>query len=401
MNKQEIKKYIEDRSHWKKGVSYWGGKLGVDEDIIREALDMEPESTQRTSNANDGVEERIEEKGVAQSYEEFLEKHGIDRKDVTNVWFKEKVSGTYFSVETRTGKTESDIDEAEEFKKSIEEYSPPSYSFEKPSEVKSRAAIISIFDAHIDKLSLIAETDKERDINDNVILFEEAFDDLLDGVASKKPEIIYFPIGNDFYHTNDHTLSTKKGTYMGDRVHTTDMEAFRIGFNLLRRCIDKARQVASEVVVIPMRGNHDQDRVHYLLEMMLVTYENQVDVRVVDSRKSRLYERYGSWLFGFAHGDKERKAADLPSLMSTDKDARQHWAEIDQGIYFLGDIHHEKRFDFMKSQDFRGCKVMFLRSISTTDEWHWSNGYTAIPKSAYAFVYDKDGKHDYEIKINI
>jgi len=44
---------------------------------------------------------------------------------------------------------------------------------------------------------------------------------------------------------------------------------------------------------------------------------------------------------------------------------------------------------------------MYLRSVSKADNWHWEKGFTAVPKTAYAFIYDKDGKREYEFKVNI
>ena len=345
---------------------------------------------------------KAKEKGVENEYEQFLEKHDIDQDDVTNVYFKEKASGTYFTVQTRFNKEQIDFDPVEAFRNSIKEYEVPDYSgkFSKPDKQKNRLAVISLFDAHLDKIALLSETDESSDIEKNMKVFESAFDELLQSVASKSPERILFPVGNDFWHTNDFRLTTKNGTDMSDRVHVTGMDAFRLGVNLLRRCIDKARNIC-DVKIIPVKGNHDEDRVLYLLECLLIAYENQNDVSIIDSRKTRLYHRYGNWLFGFAHGDKERKAKELPSLMATDKYSREHWSDVEKGVFFLGDIHHERRYDYMRGKDFRGCKVMFLRSIGSTDQWHWEEGYTGIPKSAYAFVYDKDGKRTHEFKINV
>lgn len=359
--------------------------------------------TKTVSNASEGVTERIESAKAHQSYEEFLEHHGLTEDDVTNVWFKEKASGTYFSVEARKYKdAEPDFDPREAFIESIKEYTPKDYShlFSQSSLQKERIAFLNLFDAHIDKICSTDVTDSEASIEKNIEEFEEAFDELLRDVANKDPELIVIPFGNDFFQTNDFTLSTKKGTPQWDKVHVTGHQAFRIGVNLIRRCVDKARAVAP-VLLIPVRGNHDEDRVRYMLECLLIAYENQEDVEVEDTRKARIYIRYGYWLFGLAHGDKGIKVKEYPDLMMTDKDGKKHWSEIGQGVYFLGHVHHEKRYEFLKGKDFRGCKVEVLRGFSPMDEWHWEEGWTAIPRTAYAFVYDKDGTREHELKVSI
>lgn len=349
------------------------------------------------SNANDRVKNKIEEEGLYQSFQDFLKNHDINEEDVTNVWFKQKASGTYFSVETRKTKP-NDLDEIniiEEFKKSIREYSPPSYPVQvKDGILSDRIGIINLFDAHLDKISSINTTDEESTIEKNIELFESGFDEILDSIASKHPEKIIFPIGNDFWHTNDEKGHTKRGTYVGEAVNVDFRTSFRIGLNLLRRCIDKARSIAP-VKIITIRGNHDPDKTMFLLECLLIAFENQDGIEIVDSIKTRQYHRYGSWLFGFAHGDKQRNPKDLPSLMSTDADSKIHWSDINRGVFFLGDLHHEMTYDY------RGVTVRYLRSTNPIDTWHWEQGYTAQLKTAYGFVYEKNGSREFEFKVNI
>jgi hypothetical protein len=384
-------------------------RLHVSESIVSEGRRLykndQKSSTKRiVTNANQGAEERITESEANESYEEFLERNNIDKKDVTNVWFKEKQSGTYFSVETRKYKETIDFDPHQAFRDSLKNYDIEDYTSLIPKRAEhseERLAIINLFDAHLDKITATNTDEESSTIEDNISSFEYGFNELLLDIAHKNPERILIPLGNDFFHTNDSTLNTKRGTPQGDSVHITDIDAFRMGMNMLRKCIDKARMYAP-VDLLFIRGNHDEDRVRYLLECLLVIYEHQEDVTVIDSSNSRQYYRYGTWLFGFAHGDARAiKVPDYPNLMMTDKEGKAHWSEITQAVYFLGHVHHENRFKFLKSKDFRGCKVEVLRAVSTTDEWHWNEGYIGIPKTAYAFIYEKDGSREHELKITL
>ena len=372
------------------------GHLKTSKVTIAERLDITEESITEAKKVIRN-ESRDAGEDVEQSYEEFLEEHGIDEDQVSLTWYK----GKHFSVAEKPEKPS--FNPVEAFKEAIKEYSPPSYSdtFDHSTRIlKNRAGMINLFDAHIDKICSTKDTDEEANIDSNINDFERGFDEILSSIEEKKPEIIYFPVGNDFFHTNDFTLTTKKGTRQDDKVHVTGHEAFRIGLNLLRRCIDKARQVAP-VKIIPVRGNHDEDRIRYLLECLLIAYENQEDVSIVDTHRPRIYLRYGTWLFGFAHGDKGIKPKDYPSYMTTDKEGKKHWSEIDQGIFFLGHYHHEKRYQTMKNQDFKGCTVHFLRATTGTDSWHWEEGWTGVPRTAYGFVFDKNGEQEQEFKINL
>jgi len=348
-----------------------------------------------------------ENEGVADSYQAFLKEHNIREEDVVNVYFKQKASGTYFTVQKKYDTEELSQEEVkEEFIKSLEEYKVPDYSKtffpDDDSEFvyKERVCFINAFDAHLDKITFIDTTDSESSLDSNIEQFERAFDKILRHAQNEEPELIVFPIGNDYFHVNGSELATKKGTEMKGSVYPNYRESFRKGLNLLRRCIDKMRFIAP-VELRFIRGNHDSDQISYLLECLLLAYEDQNDVNVVDNIKSRQYKRYGKCLFGMAHGDKERRASQIPQRMSTDAESKKHWSDIDLAVFFLGDIHHEKKYKYMDSVDFGGVHVKFLRSMSQTDTWHWEKGFNGGLKTLYCFVYSKDGKEEIEFKTNI
>jgi len=329
-------------------------------------------------------------------YETFLMQHGIDQRDVKAVWIKSKSNrnGIDFSIlKSNTTDIKQLIHEAFE---DLEPFPTP-VTFERPK--GERLAIINIFDAHLDKLSYLSETGTETTVQKNAAVFMDAFFKLRLKVAEAKPEQIVFPIGSDFWQVNDSNLTTKKGTPQYDAVHTDTKSMFRLGIRLLTTCIDSLLKIAP-VHIIPVKGNHDEDRVFYLAEMMKLAYQNNSNITIEDNTTQRLYYRYHNWLFGFAHGDKEKKfTSDLPSIMSVER--RKDWAEIKNGIFFLGDIHHEKQVQGFKTRDFRGVNVKFLRAVSATDRWHYENGYIGIPKTGYVFIYDRDGNEELEYKVNI
>jgi hypothetical protein len=328
-------------------------------------------------------------------YEQFLEDNNIDERDVKAVWIKSKSnrSGMDFSIlKSSQPDIKGLITEAFE---NIEPFKPIDVSYNNGKGI----AIINIFDAHIDKISYMSETGEQNSYQKNVMVFMDAFSKILDQLKKLNPEQILFPIGSDFWQVNDNHLTTKKGTPQYDAVYTDTKEMFRLGIRLLRTCID-ALVLIAPVHVIPVKGNHDEDRVFYLSEVIKMAYENEENVTVELNTTQRIYNRYHSWLFGFAHGDKEKRIMnDLPSIMSVER--RHDWAEIKQGIFFLGDIHHEKQLSGWKSKDFRGVNVKFLRAVSSTDKWHYEHGWIGIPKTAYLFMYDKNGNEELEFKVNI
>lgn len=247
------------------------------------------------------------------------------------------------------------------------------------------ASVINIFDAHIDKLALTTETGENSDFNRNVELFQSFFDKLLAKEAVNKPERIYFPVGSDFFHTNDlGSATTKKGTPQD--ISVQPIVSFPIGVNAIRTCIDKASCIAPVTVVV-IRGNHDDDKTFYLGYTLSIIYEKNPNVTIDDRRVSRKYYQYGRSILGFSHGNYEkRNINEFPNrMLMENKDILR---DIDHCDMFLGDIHHKQEFKFMRVKDFPGVTMRFLRSISTTDKYHHDNGYLGIPKTAESFTYD-------------
>ncbi len=244
----------------------------------------------------------------------------------------------------------------------------------------NNTAIINIFDAHIDKVTLQTETGEHTTIQDNVNKFYSMFKYLLKLAA--KPERIIFPIGNDFFNVNDSRNTTKKGTPQDTNVNFID--AFEIGLNLLIDCIDKAAEV-SKVYIPIVAGNHAED-LEYILGVTLENiYKNVDNVHINYSRQYRKYYQFGKNLFMFAHGDKiKNKIKDIPQIMATEEP--NLWANSKFRYAIFGDIHHEQ------THDLRGVKAMFLRSISHQDKWHHAEGYFST-KTAYLHIFSDCGHY--------
>jgi hypothetical protein len=270
----------------------------------------------------------------------------------------------------------------------FKEYESPKPFFYKNSKTNDYCAIINLFDAHIDKLSLINEAKEDSSLETNISNFEKAFDELLSNCLTYSPEVIYLPVGSDFFNTNSigDLPTTKRGT--PQRVLGSQEDTFKIGISVYRRCIDKAAQFC-KVVCPVIKGNHDEDKVFYLGTCLSIAYEGNDRVEIDDTRHQRKYYKYGKNLFGFAHGDKEKnKVHQLPLLMAEER--KRDWADTDYREWYLGDIHHKQEYKFLRGQDFIGCTVRFLRSVGTSDKWHTDEGYVGVPATAEAFIWTKD-----------
>jgi len=256
-------------------------------------------------------------------------------------------------------------------------------------------ACINIFDAHIEKMTLVSETGFGSKLEDNIQIFEKAFDELLTTAKAFSPEVIVFPIIGDFFNTNDSRMTTKRGTPQDNS--TKHHDAFKVGVNLLRRCIDKATQVGPVIVPI-VRGNHDEDAIYYLATLLDTIYLDNPNVTIDATRLSRKYIQFGENLLGFAHGDSE-KPDTLPLIMAEEQ--KEAWSKTKYRQWFLGDKHHHQDYMFRKGKDFIGARVTYLRSITPTDFWHHKSGYIGVPKSAelYLFHFEEGQRANFTINV--
>ena len=280
--------------------------------------------------------------------------------------------------------TQSKVD-LEDFRKNlikdIAEYEYPEF---KPKNIvfNEIAALINISDAHLNKLTLVSETGFGSSLNDNVKVFTDKFNEMLTTASAFSPELIIFPINGDLMNDNDSRGTTKKGTPQDNS--TKHHEAFKVVLQVIRECIDKASQV-SKVYVPVIRGNHDEDLIYYLGTVLESIYMGNSNVSVDASRKSRKYIQYGQNLLGFAHGDLE-KPDQLPLIMAEEQ--KKSWADTTYRQWFLGDKHHSQEFILRRGKDFIGCKVNYMRSITSTDAWHAKSGYIGVPKTTNLILFD-------------
>ena len=302
-----------------------------------------------------------------------------------------------YSVTWNIDKKTEELKEFQKLKdgllKDIKKYVKP---VKKQAEYKrnNACAIINIFDAHLNKLCYHK---KGQSLESNIKVFEDTFDELMSVSLLYRPELIIFPVGGDFFHSDNLTISTTAGTQLN--CIASPEEEFRQGVKVLRRCIDKASNI-TKVIVPVVEGNHDRNSSYFLGQILGAVYENNGVVTVDNSRNSRKYYTYGKNLFGFCHGDREVKKIDLlPLLMAEEK--KDLWAKTKYRDWFIGDRHHKFEYKFMRNKDFVGCSVRFLRSISGLDKWHTDMCYVGIPKTAELFIYDKNKglKGNYPINI--
>ena len=133
------------------------------------------------------------------------------------------------------------------------------------------------------------------------------------------------------------------------------------------------------VDVIIVNGNHDEERMFYIGDVLKAYYSENPSVSVNNNGEYRKYYQYGTNMLMWTHGDKE-KHSELPLIMATEQPkmfAATKFREI-----HCGHFHKEMM------QEYRGIKVRFLPSLCPSDNWHKMMGYESL-RAGQALIWDK------------
>lgn len=317
------------------------------------------------------------------SLNEFLKTNKIDENDVVNVYYKERKGGVKFTVQTRH--------------QSSEEYSKQdlvdllsSYTYERAPEIDhprelQGVGVINLMDAHIDKVSLVGDGGI-TELDDNISKLFYYFTKVANDLKEQKVHTAVFPIGNDFFNTNGSYPVTKKGTYQPTTVDWKD--SFQYGVYFYRKCIDYLAGFCN-VHVVNIPGNHDEDKIFYLGEVLQAVYEGHQNVTCQMDGDPRKYLYMNGILMGFGHGKAEKKKINnLSSVMAIEKP--YEWSQAKHRVWMLGDIHHMQEYKTMSSIESFGVDIYFLRSASSTDEWHNKELWVGAKKTISSILFNKE-----------
>ena len=194
------------------------------------------------------------------------------------------------------------------------------------------------------------------------------------------PELWVLPCGSDLIHIDNYLNSTTKGT--SQDVDGDPVDMLLTAFVALEQMIEGLRAVAP-VHVVSIPGNHDRVLGMSVGLMLNARYLNDTDVTVDIAKNGSAYLRHGNSLIGFNHGDMIG-AKDLPALMSSDR--ADDWGECKGGWeWFTGHWHGHK----VRADEYNGCRVWTMPSLSGTDRWHKLKGYSHNRRQIALYRVDK------------
>jgi hypothetical protein len=252
---------------------------------------------------------------------------------------------------------------------------------------------ISIFDLHVGKLAWAGETGENYDVKIARERFLTSIGVLLHRASGFNYSKILFPVGNDFFNSDNLFNTTTKGTPQDEDLRW--QKTFKVGTQLLVDGINVLKQtgVPIEVMVIP--GNHDMERSYYMGSFLEAWFRNDDTITINNGASPRKYYRHGEVLLGFTHGNEEKENS-LPMIMANDIESKPLWSKTKFHEWHLGHQHRKKNIKFTvldKSQQLNedlGVTVRYLSSLSGTEEWHHRKGYIGSIKAADAFIWNDE-----------
>lgn len=311
-----------------------------------------------------------------------IDNEGIDYSEVKHGWLKTKANekGRSHSL---FFKVDHEVDFLDNLITGLK-----GYKFEVPrfgkQVVSDKIGLINIYDAHLSKMSVAETTNHNASIEENVRIFREAFASLFERCFADNVERIVFPIGNDFYNDDNHGFTTS-GTPQD--VFPDWSNSFTLGLNAIRWCVDYSLSKGVKIDLITVYSNHDQNKLWYLSKCLELIYEGNDKVAIDFQRIQFKFYEYGKCMLAMTHGH-GGKTNDFHNIMASLQP--EMWGRTKHRSMWLGHFHSSKQYKYLNHEDRRGVELHYMRAMSNTDTWHYSNGYVGIPKSCTAHIIDKE-----------
>ena len=383
---------------WKKSKSFYAKKLGISEKEVEELIkEIRSQQDAEVGNYVSALEDIVikvnNDRGTLESTVETdyepkddielakLHKINLDKYKISNYWTKQKSSGKFTSSVFATLKQPKDYT-PEDFAKFLEDYVPKEIIIKNVKDefgfFKAVDIEVSIADFHLAKKTLEGESIQYKKTQYLTTLY-----DLIDKVNSVFwINKVVFPISNDFFHTDNYQNQTTAGTPQDVLVEYN--HEYEEGFDLLVTAISYLEEVAKEVEVVLVQGNHDRTKSFYLAHALEVFFRNNEKISFQREHSTTKSVMLGNTFIGYHHGN--CKIDELPLLFATGKDSFEFGSAKYREVH-TGDKHH------YMAKEVKGVRIQQMPSLSGTDRWHADNNYVNNIRAGLVLIYDpNDGK---------
>ncbi len=329
-----------------------------------------------------------------------VHKYKINKWDVTSWKSGGPETKQNFSVKVDLEKKEEEnLSEMalQIFEDKVKNFKPPTFKLEELNiPYENNLLEISIFDLHFGKLAWVGETGEQYNTETASKRFIGALKQLVARASKHGFNRILFPIGNDFFNSDNLFNTTTKGTHQDEELRW--QQTFDLGLDLILNAVHILKQTGKPIDILVIPGNHDIQRSYYMGSAIQRIFANDSQVEVNNKTlhgSLRKYYNFGKVLLGFTHGNSEKESS-LPMLMATEEESKKYWDKCIFKEWHLAHSHRKKKVDYIifdKTQTLDenfGITVRYLSSLTGTDGWHHRKGFVAQIKAAEAFLWNGD-----------
>lgn len=246
-------------------------------------------------------------------------------------------------------------------------------------DINGKMLELNISDLHLGKLSWIGDAGESYDYKIARERFFYIINDVLTRTSHYKFNKILFIWSQDFFHYDSTNITTTAGTRQDSDLRWQKL--YKVGIEMLIEAIDLLSQYAP-VTTFYIGSNHDKMTSFYAVNELYAWFRNNDNVTINIEAQARKYIEFGNSLVGFTHGDSEKKAR-IGKLMPIE--AREAWGRTLYHEVHAAHFHSEQ---VVKEEN--GIIVRYVSSPTSTDNWHYENGFVGAVKKAQSFIWDRE-----------
>jgi hypothetical protein len=251
---------------------------------------------------------------------------------------------------------------------------------------REQMAVFGIYDAHIGAYCWAGETDEDNDTDRAVSRVCSAVDEVCEDLSKYPMQKIVMPIGNDFMHYDNARGETTSGRVVTD-FDSRYPRVVEACHDALAYMVDRSLDIAREVELVYVGGNHDFMTSYHLTHWLKQRYSRDDRVTVDVSPRKRKYLMWGSVLIGLAHGD-GLNLKEVYRHMAEEN--RENWAKATCREFHFGDKHHRKQIDQKTVDSYGRVTLRQNPSLSPRDKWTYDMGFDSV-RCADVWRYDREG----------
>lgn len=201
---------------------------------------------------------------------------------------------------------------------------------------KNKMLLIGVADLHY---GLLAKENLSEEYNMKIA--EQRFDNIIDDVIYRKQnddtiEKVILLIGNDFLSA-DNVQGTTSRHFTQQDQETNWYEIIESATEMLVKEIDKLKYYFPEVIVMNVKGNHDEMSTFGIMQTLNAYYKNNEQIEINISCKFRQYIRYGTNLIGLSHNE---RVQDVSKIMAAETGI--YFGECRYKCFLMGHLHSRK-----------------------------------------------------------